>query len=87
MIQTLGKATVMITGIRCEFYIVKELQHDALIGDEVLTMLDVNITFPDRCVRLAGKAVKSKGWETEMAKSTDNVGRCDSSQTRTTGER
>ena len=52
-IVTLGKAIVFISGTRCEFYIVKKLQHDALLGDDVLTQLGASITFNDRLVKLA----------------------------------
>lgn len=60
-IVTLGKAGVWVKGVRCEFYIVKRLQHDALFGDDVLTALGAEISFADRTVRLAGDRYVTMG--------------------------
>ena len=55
-LQTLGKATVRVAGKKCEFYIVKELQHDALMGDDILAILKAEISYHDRQVLLLGKS-------------------------------
>ena len=52
-IPTLGIATVVIQKKKCSFYIVKDLLHDALLGDDILNLLQARIAYDQREVILS----------------------------------
>lgn len=55
LIPTLGVAQIPLYGTVCPFFVVKELQHDMLLGTDVMLLGNANIVYNDHTVSLRGR--------------------------------